>query len=100
VIQFGYDFILFEKALDLPQLSLCSQTRMKFLKRAGTNQKIKSTNDAQYSQNTLSNLVQHLRGSNLIRVNAQAHESTEQLVNVLHNAEASVRLKFRSLQYH
>jgi hypothetical protein len=40
-IQRGYDFILFEKALDFPQLSLCSQTRMKFLKRAVTNQKIK-----------------------------------------------------------
>jgi hypothetical protein len=46
VIQLGYDFVLFEKALDFPQLSLCSQTRMKFLKRAVTNQRIKSINDA------------------------------------------------------
>jgi hypothetical protein len=41
-----YDVVLFEKALDFAQLSLSSQTRMKFLKRAVTNQKIKSISDA------------------------------------------------------
>jgi flagellar biosynthesis/type III secretory pathway chaperone len=89
---------LVEKALDFPQLSQCSQTRMKSLKRAVTNQKIESINDAQDLQSTLSNLVEHLRGSKLIRVNAQAHESPEQLVNFLHHAEAPTLLKVCGLQ--
>jgi hypothetical protein len=45
-IQLDYDFILFEKALDFSQLSQCSQTGMKFLKHAVTNQKIISIDNA------------------------------------------------------
>jgi hypothetical protein len=51
-------------------------------------------------QGTLGNLVQHLGGSDAIRVDAQAHKSTEQLVYLFHHAKASVLLNLYSLQSH
>jgi hypothetical protein len=97
----GCDFILFEKAFDGSQLLLRSQTRMKFLKCAVIRQALKAQkpmNNTPDLQCTLSDLVEHLRRSNFIRVNGQGHESVEQLVNIFHHPEASVLLKLRGLE--
>jgi hypothetical protein len=42
----------------------------------------------------MGDLMEHLGRSDVLGVDAQSHEYTEQLMNLLHHAEASVFLKF------
>lgn len=46
----------------------------------------------------MGDFMEHLGRSDVLGVDAQSHEYTEQLMNLLHYAEASVFLKFDILQ--
>jgi hypothetical protein len=46
----------------------------------------------------MGDFMEHLARPDVLGVDAQPHEYTEQLMNLLHHAEASVFLKFDILQ--